>query len=85
MFTLTHEHVLFHVCTYGITSHALQKEGDTDENGEIFVLAEQKKKKKNTKKTQLWVSQTLSSILPLYCHVTMTAIYPPRGGGLVTK
>ena len=48
MFTLTHEHVLFHVCTYGITSHALQKEGDTDENGEIFVLAEQKKK--NTQK-----------------------------------
>lgn len=51
MFTLTHEHVLFHVCTYGITSRALQKEGDTDENGEIFVLAEQQQKKNHKKNT----------------------------------
>ena len=39
-FTCAYAHALFHVCPCGTTSHALQKEGDTNENSEIFVLAE---------------------------------------------
>lgn len=37
-------HTLFYVCPCGTASHSLQKKGDTSENGELFVLAEKKKK-----------------------------------------
>lgn len=36
----SHTHALFQVCPWGTASHTWQKKEDTNENGELFVLAE---------------------------------------------
>lgn len=78
MYMCAHTYALFHVYPCGTAPHSLQKERDTNENDELFVLAEKNGPGFPVRLTVIFPPAVTSCE---YDH----KLYPPEYGVQVTK